>query len=342
MKQPRIGAVLVCGFDSQTIVDRSMQSVVSTMTELLRTLFFSVLLILAGCATGHTAGIHDGKLQQLSVVVDGHTFALWSRAVTHSRGSILLLHGRTWSALPDFDLQIPGEQRSIMMALNEHGYTAYAVDQRGYGSTPRDASGWLTPDRAAADLTGVLKWIAEHDHRPPTLVGWSRGSLISHLAVQAHPQLVANLILVGYPRDPATTTPITDAPVAPARVATTRADATSDFISPAVTPQILIDTYVQAALTADPVRTDWRDLDQFNALDPAKITVPTLLIQGERDPLAPTAAQARFFTSLGTADKQWVVLAGGDHAALLEDTMPAFIAAIVAFVERPAPLRTAR
>ena len=38
-----------------------------------------------------------------------------------------------------------------MMALNEHGYTAYAVDQRGYGSTPRDASGWLTPDRAAAE-----------------------------------------------------------------------------------------------------------------------------------------------------------------------------------------------
>jgi len=111
------------------------------MTELLRTLFFSVLLTLAGCATGHTGGIHGGKLQQLSVVVDGHTFALWSRAVTHSRGSILLLHGRTWSALPDFDLQIPGEQRSIMMALNEHGYTAYAVDQRGYGSTPRDASG---------------------------------------------------------------------------------------------------------------------------------------------------------------------------------------------------------
>jgi pimeloyl-ACP methyl ester carboxylesterase len=60
-----------------------------------------------------------------------------------------------------------------------------------------------------------------------------------------------------------------------------------------------------------------------------------LLLHGERDPLTPLAAQARLFTGLGTADKQWVVLPHGDHAALLEDTAPAFIAAIVAFIERP-------
>jgi hypothetical protein len=41
------------------------------------------------------------------------------------------------------------------------------------------------------------------------------------------------------------------------------------------------------------------------------------------------------FVGLATPDKQWVVLSGGDHAALIEDTHAAFIAAIVAFMSRP-------
>jgi pimeloyl-ACP methyl ester carboxylesterase len=41
------------------------------------------------------------------------------------------------------------------------------------------------------------------------------------------------------------------------------------------------------------------------------------------------------FVALGNPDKQWVILAGGDHAAMLEDTHDAFIAAIHAFVSRP-------
>jgi pimeloyl-ACP methyl ester carboxylesterase len=83
------------------------------------------------------------------------------------------------------------------------------------------------------------------------------------------------------------------------------------------------------------VRVDWNNPEQFAELDPAKVVTPTLVIHGERDPLAPIDAQSRLFTRLGTPDRQWVVLPGGDHAALVEDTHPAFIAAIVAFVARP-------
>ena len=98
----------------------------------------------------------------------------------------------------------------------------------------------------------------------------------------------------------------------------------------------MIDAYVAAALAADPVRVDWRNqLSEFQALDPSKVLVPTLIMQGERDPLALADAQARLFVGLGTHDKQWVVLPGGDHAALIEDTHPAFIAAIVSFAGRP-------
>lgn len=68
---------------------------------------------------------------------------------------------------------------------------------------------------------------------------------------------------------------------------------------------------------------------------PAAPKAAILLLQGEFDPIAPTDAQARSFVRFGNADRQWVVLAGGDHAAVIENMQPAFVAAIVNFLERP-------
>jgi pimeloyl-ACP methyl ester carboxylesterase len=298
---------------------------------------FALLFIVLLAVAVNPAALAAPKLEQLAVTTDdGLTLALWAREVAKPKGVIVLLHGRTWSALPDFDLQVPGEQRSVMQSLNARGYSTFALDMRGYGKTPRDPSGWLTPDRAARDVAQALEWLAKQKKiQRPVLLGWSYGSLVSQLAAQRRPELISALILYGYPRDPAKLVFPADPPE-PLRAANTREAAASDFISPQVAPKKMIDAYVAAALAADPVRVDWRNQQaEFGALDPSRVTVPTLLIQGERDPAAPADAQARLFVGLGTPDKQWVVLSGGDHAALVEDTHPAFIAAIVAFVSRP-------
>lgn len=47
------------------------------------------------------------------------------------------------------------------------------------------------------------------------------------------------------------------------------------------------------------------------------------------------AAQAELFIRLGAADKEWVILAGGDHAALIGRPAPRFVQAIASFLERP-------
>lgn len=49
----------------------------------------------------------------------------------------------------------------------------------------------------------------------------------------------------------------------------------------------------------------------------------------------PLVNAIRWHPSLGSPDRQWVILAGGDHAALIEDTAPAFVTAVVDFMERP-------
>jgi len=271
------------------------------------------------------------------VKVGDQPLSVWSRRAVKPVRAILLVHGRTWSALPDFDLQVPQKNRSIMQALVKLGYAVYAIDLRGYGATPRNANGWDTPNEAADDVAQVLRWVAQRHPRmsKPVLLGWSNGSIVSHLTAQQHPDLLSDLILYGYPRDPAASPPIPPTPAEPPREINTRERAMSDFISPQVTTTELIDIYVVAALKADPVRADWKQLEEFRALDAAQVKNPTLLIRGERDPLAPMPGQLRVFGALGNPDKQFVVLAGGDHAAMLEDTHDAFIAAVHAFVTRP-------
>jgi pimeloyl-ACP methyl ester carboxylesterase len=262
---------------------------------------------------------------------DGFKLTMWRKAPAQPRRAVLLIHGRTWSGRPDFDLQVPGEARSFMDALVAEGYAAYALDLRGYGATPRDDTGFLTPERAAADVAAALRMIGDH----PVLFGWSLGSMVAQLASQRTPELMAAVILFGYPTDPDRKVPEQPEPVAPARQPTTAAAAAEDFIAPGVISKRAIATYVQAAVAADPVKTDWRRAREWNALAPEAVHVPVLLLQAELDPLAKVDAHARLFARLGTVDRQWVVIPKGDHAALLEDTAPRMIAAIRAFLERP-------
>src|SRR5439155_11831843 len=113
--------------------------------------------------------------QHFTVQADGHPIAVWARIPLAPRGAVLLVHGRTWSSRPDFDLDVPGLHRSVLEALSARGFAAYALDMRGYGETPRDQTGWLTPRRAAADVLAVLTWMTgRHPALPrPALLGWS-------------------------------------------------------------------------------------------------------------------------------------------------------------------------
>lgn len=266
---------------------------------------------------------------------DGHPMALWSKGATESAAVVLLIHGRTWSTVPDFDLQVPGEDLSLMDGLVERGFATYGLDLRGYGETPRDPSGWNTPERAAADVANALTWIRErHPGRPVHLFGWSLGSMVSQLTAQRHPELVDRLVLFGYPYRPGAERAVEEPAGDPPRAPTTAEGAASDFITPGSISRRAIDAYVAAALDADPVRTDWTRGHEWNALDPNAVSVPTLVLQGEHDPLSPSASLALLFQGLGTPDKAWVVVPGGDHAAFLESPRTYFLATLESFLLR--------
>lgn len=288
------------------------------------------LLLLA--MAGHAA---VAPAERHTVIADGQPLALWEKSAPGAVEAVLLVHGRTWSARPDFDLQVAGEDLSLMDGLVAAGYAVFAVDLRGYGESPRDESGWLTPNRAADDVAIVLQWIAAQRawQGKPHLFGWSMGSTISQLAVQRHPGLVASLTLFGYWRDVEQTLPGDEVGLVPQMLENTAEAAASDFITPGSISRAAIDAYVAQALAADPVKVDVRSVDQYNVLDGALITVPTLIIAGEHDPLAPAANQVKLLLSIGTGHKQFVSVPGGDHAAFLESPRGYFIRELVAFLQ---------
>jgi pimeloyl-ACP methyl ester carboxylesterase len=282
------------------------------------------------------------KLERLVVKADdGESLVVWAKHPTgHVVGSILLLHGRTWSALPNFDLHVAGESRSTMDALAAGGYAVYALDQRGYGATARDTSGWLTPDRAARDAGEVLDWIATRETRSgaahgerPALLGYSRGTLTALLAAQQYPKKLSSLIVYGLIYDSRTRGTHTADPGVPPRKHTTATAAGEDFITPDAAPPSVKDAYVRASLLRDTVRVDWKSENEFDVLDPHAIHMPVLVLNGERDPYVHDSEAPAFFAQLASIDRTWVVLSNSDHVAHLERPRD-FVHAITSFLGR--------
>lgn len=303
------------------------------MTIRRRLLIAVAALLIATAAPADSAT----RPRRFEVVADGHPLSVWMKRPANPRGAILLVHGRTWSALPNFDLQVEGTSRSLMDALVRRGYAVYAIDNRGYGATPRDQTGWLTPSRAAKDVSIVLRWVSKREgNRPPVLIGYSRGSLVSLLAAQQYPDTLSKLVLYALVRDIDERFPQIEV-TEPLRQRTTAEMAASDFVTPGAVSKTVVDAYVRQALAADPIRVDWRDEHEWNDLDPSRIRVPTLLIQGASDPRADREKDMKVLSRLGHPDRTLVILPSADHAAHVEDAQAAWVDAVVTFIERPRP-----
>jgi len=291
----------------------------------------SILFLVSMLATsGHAA-----KLDKNIVDSNGHPMALWHKkpkGVFNQSKQILLLHGRTWSSLPDFDLQVEGEQLSVMDNLVKLGFSVWSLDARGYGATPRDKSGWNTPNKASQDVANVIRWITKTTGNKPVVFGWSYGSVVAQLTVQKNPDIAKAVVLYGYPVDVVLKGIDQKLPNTPPRKKNTRANAISDFIVEGAISKKAIATYANESLKADPYRADWNQLQQWTQLDAKQITIPLLLLQGEHDPLAISTSHAKLFIDLPNANKQWIVLAGGDHAALLETPKDRLVHSINDFV----------
>lgn len=300
----------------------------------------AALVVVLGVTTATQSPLGSPP-QRFTVTSDRHPLAVWARVPAAPRAAILLVHGRTWSSRPDFDLQVPGLKRSVMQSLSDRGIAAYAVDLRGYGQTPRDPSGFTTPTRAAADVADVLRWIAARHPslEKPALLGWSNGGLVSLHVAETQASLLSSVILFGFTPETAYQILPVPAPRVAPKTKNTADAATSDFIAPSVTPAAVVRAFAAAALAADPIFAEWKDEHEWNVLEASRLTAPVLLLHGEKDPGASAEAAGRFLAAVSSRSRSYVVLPFADHCAQLEDTHDAFVSAVAEFITRPGPRR---
>ncbi len=182
--------------------------------------------LLAGVRGLRSTGTEPEALE--AVGADGHPIRVWRKGPASGK-PILLLHGRTWSARPVWDLQVGSPARdgaselgaSTMDLLAAHGYQSWAPDFRGLGGTTRDAGGWTTPATCLADVKAVLGMMEAEGIRTPPLIGWSQGAMVAQMVAQQYPESISHVVLYASIFDPELQYPLPGEKDSPGRLSET-------------------------------------------------------------------------------------------------------------------------
>ncbi|MES1155063.1 MAG: alpha/beta fold hydrolase [Pseudorhodoplanes sp.] len=280
--------------------------------------------------------------------------------------TLLFVHGSTYPAETAFDLPLGG--KSWMDYIAEQGYDVYLVDLPGYGKStrpkemeePADKHTALTRGEVAVPAIGsAVDYILKRRNLAKLdLLGWSWGTTLMATYTTQHPDKVEKLVLYA-PQWIRTTPSLVQAGSGPIGAYRTVAKETAkqrwyngvpenkkaDLIPAGWFEQWADATWAtdpesgkhNPALLRAPNGTVQDTHDYWSAgkayYDPAKITVPTLLIQAEWDrDTPPYMAQTLFPLLVNAPTKRYVWLAEGTHTIIMEKNRMKLFEAVQAFL----------
>jgi pimeloyl-ACP methyl ester carboxylesterase len=263
--------------------------------------------------------------------------------------TLLYVHGATYPAETAFDLQLGG--LSWMDFIARHGFDVYLMDLRGYGGSTRppemdqpakDNPPLVTTEVAVRDIEAVVEHILKRRGiKQLNLLGWSWGTATMAAYTAEHPSSVHKLVL--YAPLWLRTEPLKlDGPLGAYRTVTVDAakkrwlsgvapDKAKDLI-----PAGWFDAWAQATFATDPWGAKQNpavlrapngvlhDIQNYWAkdkalYDPAKISVPVLLVMAQWDQDTPLYMAQTLYPKLINAPLKRLVLIGeGTHSILME------------------------
>lgn len=281
--------------------------------------------------------------------------------------TILYVHGATYPAETAFDLELDG--LSWMEYLASRGYDVWLLDIRGYGRSTRPSQMAEKPDAnppiargdaALKDIGAVVDFILERRNIAKlNLLGWSWGTTLMATYTTRNPQNVERLALYA-PVWLRTTPSLMQTGAGPlgAYRTVTRAQAKERWYTgvpedkkASLIPAGWFDAWADATWATDPVGAGMdppvlrapngvlQDSAEFGGAgkpyyDPAKITVPTLLVGAEWDRDAPPyMAQTLFPLLVNAPDKRYVELPEGTHTIMMEKNRLKLFEAVQAFFD---------
>jgi len=280
--------------------------------------------------------------------------------------TLLFVHGATYPAHTSFDLRLDGV--SWMDYIATRGYDVYLLDLRGYGKSTRPPEMDDKPEAnapvvrgvtAVKDISAVVDFILKRRGIPRlNLLGWSWGTTLMATYTTENPGKVERLVL--YAPAWIRTTPSLSRPAGPlgAYRAVAREQAKSRWLTgvpedkkAALIPAGWFESWADATFATDPVGAKMtppalrapngvqQDGDEFFSAgkpyyDPAKITVPTLLVHAEWDRDTPAyMAQTLFPLLVNAPGKRYVQLPEGTHTIMMEKNRLMLFEAVQAFLD---------
>jgi pimeloyl-ACP methyl ester carboxylesterase len=239
---------------------------------------------------------------------------------------LFLVHGSSVSALPSFDLTVPGAgEYSLMNVFARYGFDVWTMDFEGYGKSSVTA-GNSDIASGVADLRAAMP-VVEHETGLSKFhfMGESSGAIRAGAFAVAEPEQVDRLVLEAFtytgkgsptlakrseqtefyrthnrrPRNEAMILSIfnRDKP------------GTSD-------PRVAVAMAKAEMPNGDSVPTGtYLDMTaNLPLVDPTKVQSPVLMVRGQYDGISTEEDLLDFFTKLPVQDKQYAVIPGAAHA----------------------------
>lgn len=266
-------------------------------------------------------------------------------------GTILFVHGSSMASQPTFDLQVPGRPDSSAMDYFAClGYDTWCVDMEGYGRSDRHRDINADIATGADDLAAATEYIARtRGVEAVLLYGISSGALRAALFAQRHPERVKRLALDAFVwtgrGSPTLAERMRRVPEfqrqnrRPIDRAFVRSIFTRDH--PGTADDAVVDAFADAILALDtsvPTGTYVDMCTKLPLVDPARITVPTLIMRGQYDGIASVEDLLEFFARLPNPDKQFAVMPGISHASFQQKNYRIVYHILHAFFSQPAPV----
>ena len=246
---------------------------------------------------------------------------------------ILLVHGATWASRCTFDPD-PEHGYSMMEMLADAGYDVFSVDLHGYGRSERSDSDWTDSHSAAKDVEAAvefiraLRWV-ERVH----LFGYQWGGQPAALFASQKPHKVGRLALLGMRYrlvDRGATVP-----PGPLRTLGQQASLLKPEDGDLDPEFVRRRAQVCRTESASAPNGALIDLTKPSPVDPGKLKVPTLVLQGERDgSMESVQDRIQFFSQLASPGKWFTYLPGTGKYAPIERSRSKFEQVLLSFLEQ--------
>ena len=279
---------------------------------------------------------------------------LWQKKasprVPHA-GTVFFVHGSSMASQPTFDLQVPGRPYSSAMDwFADQGFDTWTMDNEGYGRSDKQRAINFDISNGADDLAAGTEYALQHASDGKLLMyGISSGALKAALFTQRHPERVARLALDAFVWTGAGSPTLEQRKkklpefLARNRRAIDRAFVHSIFQRdhPGTADEATINAFADAILTLDDSMPTGTYVDMCSKLplvDPAQITVPSIILRGEHDGIASLDDLIDFFKLLPNMNKQFSVMAGISHASFQQKNYMMVYQILHSFFTMPAPV----